>query len=131
LNKEGQLMNQRTTDWRANFRRHTMNLGRTPHDGGQSHWILQDKSLRDMVHMIEKDCDKLRAIGGDPLPGQDICAEAVIAKLGYRETIEPKGVLANAKFTAGFVAACTRETFRIGSEIDRLRHRSRPRAWHR
>jgi hypothetical protein len=125
-------MNHGTTDWRADFRLHTMYLVRPlPPDGdGDAHWILQDTSFRKMISALESDFADLCAIGGDPLPGQEISAEAIVAKLGYLDFPEPKGFLANAKFTAAFVAACTREMHRIQSEIARIRHLARPRARH-
>jgi hypothetical protein len=121
-------MTVRTHDWRAEFRLHAMDLDPLPTPaphGDAEHWILQVKPLRSMLASLEKDYQGLRAAGAEPFSDSEPSPQALLARMGYSDCPEPSGLLASAKFTFGFVAACMRQTYWLQSQRAQIRQRAR------
>lgn len=110
---------------REKFRQHAMDLQATPGHAPQSHWMLQDEDLKDWIGGVQKEYERLRQAGGDPLDGEPVEPEAVIRRLGFAEQKEPLGFLDCLVFTARMVLATTRETVRVNTEMRRLQRRAR------
>lgn len=105
---------------REKFRQHAMDLPATPTHAPQPHWMLQDQDLKDWIDGVQKEYERLRQAGGDPLDGEPIEPEAVIRRLGFAEQKAPLGLLDCLAFTARMVVATTRETVRANTEMRRL-----------
>jgi len=124
-------MNNQTSDWRADFRLHTLDLDAKA-DGAsasETHWMLREKGFLDMLAILEQDYLKLCSLGVDPFNGDEITAERILAKLGFDQRLEPSGIFASGKFMASFVIACCRETNEVFGEMERLRQAARPGRW--
>lgn len=117
-----------TSDWRSEFRLHTMDLGgatTSAQGSGGGHWMLQNQAICAWLRDVAQEYDKLIALGGDPFDGHPMTPEAVIAKLGFTDRQKPSGFFEAAKFTAALVAATTREATGAQREVIRLRRRLR------
>lgn len=98
-----------STDWRSEFRLHTLDMvGPAPTAEGEPHWMLQDEMIREWIRDVANEYEKLVAAGGDPFDGEPATLELVVERLGFAGREKPRGLLAQAKFTAALVVATTR-----------------------
>lgn len=122
------MTNTATSDWRSEFRLHTLDLGGGAddvRDGWVEHWMLQDDTIRGWIGDVAADYESLIAVGGDPFNGALLTVEAVIAKLGFADRTRPSGFFATAKFTATLVAATISAATGAQRETIRLRRNLR------
>lgn len=107
--KDHHMKNNGTSNWRAEFRLHTMDMLRpAPAQRPVTHWMLQDDTIREWIGHVAIEYEKLIAAGGDPFAGEPVTLERVIDELGFAHRKKPSGWFATAKFTAALVVATTR-----------------------
>lgn len=122
------MTNNGTSNWRAEFRLHAMDMLRpAPPQRPATHWMLEDETICEWISHVAKEYEKLIAAGGDPFAGEPVTLERVVDELGFANRKKPSGWFATAKFIAVLVAATTRHATAAQRASLRLR-RSRSAA---